>query len=184
MKKDGISLLALMLAAAALVLAVVAVLRKPAAECGHSQEIATLQDDSAVLREQRDSIRMQSTAGASTGGRAELFVHGWEEKDGTLPVTEGYVQIQLGGDTGLKNTQLVLLHNGTECGRVELAMEAGESEGLYQYVLLDTWVMLPLLSEQDLRELKLEAELTSGEVIFSGDSSWYATAEGLYAVVG
>ena len=135
------------------------------------------------MKEKLASISVQAPAAVS-GGRADLFIHGWEERDGTLTVTEGYVQIQLGGDAVLKNTQLVLLRNGTECDRVDIAMEAGETEGLYQYVLLDTWFVLPQLEEDDLLELKLEAELTSGEVLFSGDSSWYATADGLYAVVG
>jgi len=183
MKKDSISLLALMLAAAALVLAVVAVLRKPAADCGHSEEIAALQAQIDTLRGELASVSVQSPAAVS-GGQADLFIHEWEERDGTLTVTEGYVQLRLGSGASPDKTQLVLLHNGTECDRVDLTMEAGETEGLYQYVLLDTWFMLPQLEEDDLLELKLEVELTSGEVIFSGDSSWYATADGLYAVVG
>lgn len=183
MKKEGISLLALMMAAAALVLAIVGILRKPAADCGHTEQIAAMQAEIDALKGQLNALSVQTPAVLS-GGRADLFVHEWEEKDGALTVTEGYVQIQLGSDAALKSAQLVLLHNGTECGRADIAPEAGSTEGLYQYVLLDTWFLLPQLKEDDLLELKLEVELTSGEVLFSGDSSWYETAEGLYAVVG
>jgi len=184
MKKDGISLLALMLAAAALVLSIVGILRKPEADCGHTEELAALQAEVTALQAQLDEMKDNNTATVSPSGQADLFVHGWEETDGTLTVTEGYVQIRLGSGSALQSTQLVLLHNGTECGRADIAPEAGSTEGLYQYVLLDTWFILPQLNEDDLLELKLEVTLTTGETILSGDSSWYETSEGLYAVVG
>lgn len=184
MKKDGISLLALMLAAAALVLSIVGILQKPAADCGHTEEIAALQAEVTALQAQLDEMKDNNTATVSPTGQADLFVHGWEEKDGTLTVTEGFVQIQLGSGAALERVQLVLLHNGTECGRADIAPEAGSTEGLYQHVLLDTWFMLPQLNDDDLLELKLEVTLTSGDVILTGDSSWYATGDGLYAVVG
>lgn len=184
MKKDSISLLALMLAAAALVLAIVSVVRKPAADCNHTEEIAVLQSQLEALQSQLDSLQVQPPVTSVSGGRADLFINEWEQRDGTLTLTDGYIQVQLSGGASIDKTLLVMMHNGVEHSRAEITLEIGEAEGSYHCTLTDTWFILPELKDDDTLDVHLVVTLSNGDTVISGGTSYYATAEGLYAVVG
>lgn len=185
MKKDVISLLALMLAAAALVLSIASVVRKPEVSCGHEEEIAALRSELSAVYERLEALEnVKDNVSPAATGRADLFINEWEERDGTLTLTSAYIQVLASGEASIDKAQLILFHNGVEHNRADITLEVGETEGSYQCTLSDTWFVLPEMEEDDLLDVHLVVTLSNGNSIVSPSSSWYATADGLYAVVG
>lgn len=140
----------------------------------------------ADLQAQIDSLTQQigEMETGSMGSFCNLFINSWEEQDGALVLTSALFHVQVPSDVSIESAQLVLTHNGAEIARADITLESGEAQGSYQITLTDTWFILPELEEDDTLDLHPEVTLSSGMQLTGGITSWFATADGLYTVVG
>lgn len=130
------------------------------------------------------SGRIDAMESGSAGSFCNLFVNNWEEQDGALVLTSAVFHVQVPSDLAVESAQLVLAHNGSEISRADITLESGEAQGSYQITLTDTWFLLPELEEDDTLDLHPEVVLSSGTQLTGGVTSWFASADGLYTVVG
>ena len=108
---------------------------------------------------------------------ANMIMEGWEEKDGKLVVTSGFVQIQMprltvDGNTGYAGSQLVLKRNGEEVDRVAITVPAGEGAGSYESPLSAQTFKLPEMEAGGILELWLEVTLSNGQTLDSCACTW------------
>lgn len=109
---------------------------------------------------------------------ANMVMEGWEEKDGKLVVTSGFVQVQMprltaDGKTGYAGSQLVLKCNGEEIVRSAIEIPEGESVGSYESAVSNQTFALPETLESDaILELWLEVTLSNGQTIDTCACTW------------
>lgn len=156
-------------------------------------KIAQLETANAELNTQCDNLQSQidtlaeqieNMESGSVGSFCNLFINSWEEQDGALVLTSALFHVQVPSDVNIETAQLVLTHNGAEIARADITLESGEAQGSYQITLTDTWFILPEMEEDDVLDLHPEVVLSSGTELTGGTTSWFATADGLYTVVG
>lgn len=108
---------------------------------------------------------------------ANMVMENWEEKDGNLVVTSGYVQIQMprltaGDDTGYAGSQLILKCNGEELERKAIDIPEGEAPGSYEAAISNQQFTLPEIEADGILELWLEVTLSNGQTIDTCACTW------------
>lgn len=109
---------------------------------------------------------------------ANMVIESWEEKDGKLVITSGFVQVQMprltaDGKTGYAGSQLVLKCNGEETSRSAIEIPEGESVGSYESAVSNQKFALPETLESDaILELWLEVTLSNGQTIDTCACTW------------
>lgn len=108
---------------------------------------------------------------------ANMVMEGWEEKDGKLVVTSGFVQVQMprltaDGKTGYAGSQLILKSNGEEVERKAIDVPAGEGIGSYEAAISNQQFTLPEMGSDSILELWLEVTLSNGQVIDTVACTW------------
>ena len=126
---------------------------------------------------------------SSLSAYCNLIVSQWEEAEGEILLTAGYIHVQLprispAGIPGVESARLVLTHNGSEVHSVPLTLESGETEDSYALSLENLRLPLPETEVDDALELRLEVALSNNTELSAIGINWWRTAEGLDAVVG
>lgn len=108
---------------------------------------------------------------------ANMIMESWEEKDGKLVVTSGFVQVQMprltaDGKTGYAGSQLILKCNDVEVERKAIDLPAGEGAGSYEAAVSNQAFTLPALEADGLLELWLEVTLSNGQTIDTCACTW------------
>lgn len=108
---------------------------------------------------------------------ANMVMDSWEEKDGKLVVSSGFVQIQMprltaDGNTGYAGSQLVLKCNGEEVDRVAIDVPEGEAVGSYEAAVTNKSFDLPEIEADAILELWLEVTLSNGQTITNCACTW------------
>ena len=108
---------------------------------------------------------------------ANMVMESWEEKDGKLTVTSGYVQVQLprltaGNNSGYAGSQLILKCNGEEIERKAIDLPAGEGAGSYEAAISNQKFNLPAIESDAILELWLEVTLSNGQTIDNCACTW------------
>lgn len=108
---------------------------------------------------------------------ANMVMENWEEKDGKLVVTSGFVQVQMprltaDGKTGYAGSQLILKCNGQEVERKAIDLPQGEGIGSYEAAISNQAFTLPTLESDGLLELWLEVTLSNGQTIDTCACTW------------
>lgn len=108
---------------------------------------------------------------------ANMVMEGWEEKDGKLVVTSGFVQVQMprltaDGKTGYAGSQLILKRNGEEVERKAIDIPAGEGAGSYESAISNQAFTLPELESDGMLELWLEVTLSNGQTLETCACTW------------
>lgn len=126
---------------------------------------------------------------SSLSAYCNLIVSQWEEAEGEILLTSGYIHVQLPrispeGIPGVESARLVLTHNGGEVHSIPLTLESGETEDSYALSLENLRLPLPETEVDDALELRLEVALSNNTELSAIGINWWRTAEGLDAVVG
>ena len=108
---------------------------------------------------------------------ANMVMESWEEKDGKLVVTSGFVQVQMprltaDGKTGYAGSQLILKCNDQEVERKAIDLPQGEGIGSYEAAVSNQAFTLPTLESDGLLELWLEVTLSNGQTIETCACTW------------
>ena len=108
---------------------------------------------------------------------ANMVMESWEEKDGQLVVTSGFVQVQMprltaDGKTGYAGSQLILKCNDQEVERKAIDLPQGEGIGSYEAAVSNQAFTLPTLESDGLLELWLEVTLSNGQTIETCACTW------------
>jgi len=108
---------------------------------------------------------------------ANMIMDTWEEKDGKLVVSSGFVQVQMprltaDGNTGYAGSQLVLKCNGEEVDRLAIEVPAGEAVGSYEAAISNKSFALPQIEADGILELWLEVTLSNGQTINNCACTW------------
>ena len=108
---------------------------------------------------------------------ANMVMESWEEKDGKLVVTSGFVQVQMprltaDGKTGYAGSQLILKCNDQEVERKAIDLPQGEGIGSYEAAISNQAFTLPTLESDGLLELWLEVTLSNGQTIETCACTW------------
>ena len=108
---------------------------------------------------------------------ANMIMESWEEKDGKLVVTSGFVQVQMprltaGEGSGYAGSQLILKSNGTEVDRKAIDLPAGEGAGSYESAVTNQQFALPAIESDAILELWLEVTLSNGQIIENCACTW------------
>jgi hypothetical protein len=108
---------------------------------------------------------------------ANMIMESWEEKDGKLVVTSGFVQVQMprltaGDGSGYAGSQLILKSNGTEVDRKAIDLPAGEGAGSYEAAVSNQTFALPAIESDAILELWLEVTLSNGQTIDTCACTW------------
>ena len=108
---------------------------------------------------------------------ANMIMEGWEEKNGQLVVTSGFVQVQMprltaGDGSGYAGSQLILKSNGVEVERQAIDLPAGEGAGSYESAISNQKFTLPALESDAILELWLEVTLSNGQTIDTCACTW------------
>ena len=117
-----------------------------------------------------------------------LVVNSWEQQENTLVLSSAHAAVVLprllAEADSVTGARLILNHNGTEADRVSITLEPSEVAGSFDKTLSDIRFTLPETQPDDVLELHLEVELSSGQILTLYSTSWYLNGEELYAVVG
>ena len=108
---------------------------------------------------------------------ANMVLDSWEEKNGKLVISSGFIQIQMprltaGDSTGYAGSQLVLKANGEEVDRIAVDVPEGEAEGSYEAAVTDKSFDLPEMESDGILELWLEVTLANGQTIDNCACTW------------
>lgn len=139
-----------------------------------------------------DSAEMDAVVYLATNlsSYANMVVDGWEEKDGQLVLTSGYIQVQTprlsgnGGAVTVTGSSLVLQLDGKEFRRMELTIPQGENENSYELMLTDLVLDMPETEGDYQLDLILEVTTSGGQTLTAAGGSWYYTDGDLLLVVG
>ena len=165
MKKNIISILALVVALAALLLAVSAYLScRNLAEI-YDARLAQLEDTVAQLTANQEVLP------ESQNRYCNLVTGDWSHDRDTLTLDTAYAQVLAEG-TGLDSACLILLVNGQAYSTLIIEMAPGEAESSYELDLSGTVLPLPDLKTGDHLELRLEASLTDGSEVSAQGGTW------------
>lgn len=180
MKHSALSVIALILAAAALAVSLFGVLQPDPVD--HSAEIAALREENARLQTQIDDLRSQMAVSIPEDSYCNLMVDEWADSESALTLTTAYAQAQVAGE--IRKTELLLYCNGQLCSSIEITLEASGAAGGYEKTITDLSLAMPALGEDDCVEVYLQITLADGSVISAPGGSWYSGSDGLFAVMG
>lgn len=186
MKKNLISILALLIAIVSLVLSVICYGAVREAPTYYSDRLFELNRENEELHAQLEALaaRLEALESGTVTPVCNLLVDSWVEEEGALTLTGAYIEVQLPADATIETAQLVLLHNGRETSRIDISLESTEAAGLYRRSLTDTWFVLPEMADDDSLDLYLEVALSNGALMTATGISWYRNDGTLHSVVG
>lgn len=127
---------------------------------------------------------------SSLNAYCNLFVSDWENADGKLTITSGYVQVQLpqitpaGTSVTFESAKLVLQLNGNPVETLDLELPEGEGAGSYETALTSTAFTMPEMAEDYQLDLILEVKLSGSADITANGGSWFFSGDQLVMVVG
>lgn len=119
-----------------------------------------------------------------------MIVEAWEENEGSLTITSGYVQVQLpritaaGDAAALTGAELVLERSGQEVSRRSLSLPEGEGENSYEQVITDAAFDIPAMEDEQQLDLYLVVHLSDGTELTTVGCSWFCNGGELFLVVG
>ena len=177
MKKNIISLLAFLLALAALLLAVSAFISCRTLAETYDARLAQLENTVAQLS------ALQEVPAESQNRYCNLTIGNWGYDRSGLTLDTAYAQILAEG-TGLDSAWLILKVNGQAYSTIIIEMAPGEAESSYELDLSGTALPLPELKNGDHLELWLEASLTDGSEVSALGGTWDWESGQLLMVAG
>lgn len=127
---------------------------------------------------------------SSLSAYCNLFVEDWEEADGKLTVTSGYIQAQMprlsasGGAVSCARSELAFQLNGQEIERQAITLPEGEGAGSYEMALSGVSFAMPEMEDDYQLDLWLELVLSDGSTISCNGGSWYYNGGELNLIVG
>lgn len=119
-----------------------------------------------------------------------LFVADYEEKDGKMNITSGYVQVQLpqisadGSKIAFEGAELVVQLNGEALETQKLDLPQGEGAGSYESALTSVSFKMPEMKDDYQLDLNLVVKLSDGSTITANGGSWFYNNGKLNMVVG
>lgn len=169
MKKNTLTILALVIALCALILSCVSVARLNA-------RIETLETYTASLIAQVQQLAGRNESFFSTSDDAvstTLVVESWTGTPDNLTITDGYVQVLLPQVAApAPDSILVLKRNGEPIATQALALTADPTGAAFDAELRGVSFDLPALAGDDLLELCLDV-IVSGETYSFAAAEWY-----------
>ena len=127
--------------------------------------------------------------GSNLNAYANMIVEDWEATNAGLVIKSGYIQVQMPrltatGTASVSKASLILMLNGQESSRMDLALPAGEGDGSYELALEETTFTMPAMADDYQLDLYLEVALSTGSTIQVVGGSWYSNNGELLLVVG
>lgn len=188
MKKKTLSLFALILALAAILLAGFTwmTVRNQTAEL--SARLDVLETELQQLKSQMAETQPPSTESPAPADEGEcycnLYLSDWTCEGSTLTLTAASAQVVATASRPLTGAALILEINGVSHSAVILDMHPGEASDSYELDLSGFPLTLPELSHGDHLALRLEATLSDGTVLTALGGTWDYEGDQLLMVAG
>lgn len=131
-------------------------------------------------------INMES----SLNSYCDLMVEEASFDDGTLTITQGYIQVQppritnAGQTITCSEAVLILSLNGEELDRQELVLAEADENGLYTLDIANASFTIPTLEDDQQLSLRLDATLSNDQLLTALGGTWFYTGGEVLLTVG
>ena len=194
MKKNILSVIALVLALVSLVLCGMTISTAWDMADRYDAKLAWMDERYASLESRLDALEAQSNAPIYTeaapseapeerAAYCNLIIGDWIFEEGRLTVSTAFAQA-LAENTALERAFIVLTVNGDALHMLSIEMAPGEATDSYELDLSELLFDVPALADGDAVELLLEITLSDGRILTSCGGNWEYLENNLQMIAG